>query len=260
MGEKDHYAADREVADRMLAILPDLAMMVRAHQRFVYQAVWHAIARLGIRQFVELGSGVPAMCSMNLHEIAQDVDPTAHVLYVDDDPIVAAHSRALLTSQPAGRVEFLHADIADPGALLNHDLVTSTLDLTQPVALMAVSVLAHFPDALAHHVVSTLLAGLPAGSCLVLGHLTADFNPDGVAAAVAVAREAGITYIPRTHAQVMRFFTGLDPIGPGVVPLLAWTPDTRNGAVSNDRFRDPTGVNYWVGVGRRRSLVPPGAT
>jgi hypothetical protein len=262
-GEKDYFQVDQKLAEEMTGFLPDLPMMARANRRFVFLTVWHLMTELGIRQFAELGAGMPRSVNLNLHEIAQDIDPSARVLYLDDDPIVAAHYRALVsdTGTQAGRVEFLSADAADPGAILNNPVATDTLDLSQPVALMLVSVLEQFPHAVAHHIVTTLLAGLPPGSYLVASHLTADFNPDAVTKVAAAAKRGGITSTPRTRRQVTRFFTGLDLLEPGVVPLLSWKPgDGKSGAVKVAMGNQATRVHYWVGIGRRRPIAPSGVS
>ena len=254
LGEKDNHWADREAAEKMISALPDVRMMARANRWFMFHAVCHVLREFGIRQFIDIGAGMPTTCYPNVHEVAQDGDPTARVTYVDNDPLVAAHIRALHTSHPAGRVEFLAADAADPGTVLNDPVVTGTLDLSRPVALLMVSVLMHFPDAAAHHIASTLVAGLPAGSCVVITHPTADFDPNAMSRFAAAAQESGITYIPRTHAQVHRFFTSLDMTAPGVVPLLAWTPHPAD-APDSPFSREVRSIHYWAGVGRRRPLA-----
>jgi hypothetical protein len=269
-GEKNYSRADRDLAEEMTALLPDLPRMARANRRFMYLAVWHLMTELGIRQFAEVGSGMPRSVHLNLHDMAQAIDPAARVLYIDNDPVVAAHYDALAggAGTATGRVEFLAADVSNSGAILNDPVTTATLDLSQPVALMFVSVLEHFPDAIAHHSVTTLLAGLPAGSCVVLSHLTADFAPQAVGELTAAGRRHGITYLPRTRAQVARFFAGLDMQEPGVVPVLRWKPDggaTMPASQGSRRIRgsgvgyhhqaiSPSGGHYWVGIGRRQLL------
>jgi hypothetical protein len=266
LGGKDNYEVDRAVADKMLAVQPKLPMMARANRRFLFLAVRHVVAQLGVTQFLDIGAGLPTACSV--HEVAQDVDPTARVVYVDNDPQVAAHARALLrvSATAAGRVEFVTADATDPGSIMNHPDVTGTLDLSRPVALLLVSVLMAFPDAVAYPVVATLLAGLAPGSCVVISHPTGDFEPDVVAEVVAVARkEGGICYVPRSRPQVERFFTGLDLIPPGITDLLSWQPRPAvadSGVLRPPEVAGPDGLSpaersvyYWAGVGRRRSTV-----
>lgn len=268
--ETDHRRADQDVADDTIMFRPDLPMIAQANSRFVSLAAWYLMVNLGIRQFLNVEYAGPRSVNLDLHNVVQDIDPTARVLYVANEPSVDGDHNAQLAGAgtPTGRVEYLLADATDPGALLNHPTMASTLDVYRPVALMLVSVLAHLPDAVAHHVVSTLLAGLPAGSCVVISHLTADFNPEAVVKAAAAAQRGGITYIPRTRGQITRFFTGLDLIEPGVVPLLTWESATHpagraaiDSAVDagEQRYRtlDAMSVDYWAGIGRRRSLAPP---
>jgi O-methyltransferase involved in polyketide biosynthesis len=266
LGGKDNYEVDRAVADKMLAVQPKLPMMARANRRFLFLAVRHVVARLGITQFLDVGAGLPTACSV--HEVAQDLDPTARVLYVDNDPQVAAHAHALLraSSTAAGQVVFVTADATDPGSIINHPDVTSTLDLSRPVALLLVSVLMAFPDAVAYSVVSTLLAGLAPGSCVVISHPTGDFAPDVMAEIVAVAHKAGgIRYVPRSRAQVERFFTGLDLVAPGITDLMSWQPTPAVPESATLRPPEVTGpdglspaarsVYYWAGLGLRRPTI-----
>ncbi|MCO1658978.1 SAM-dependent methyltransferase [Pseudonocardia humida] len=244
LGGKDNFAADRDAGDAMIARLPGLPAMTRANRDFLGRAVRHLVRTHGVRHFLDIGSGIPT--SRNVHEIAQAADPGARVVYVDDDPVVAAHSRALLTGAEAGRTAFVHADATDPAAVLAAPAVAELLDRAEPVALMVVSVLMYFPDDTAHRIVDTLLAALPPGSFLTVSHPTADFDPAVVAQAVAAARRSGLTYITRTRAEVEAFFAGTDPVEPGVVPLLAWRPD------GGTAPPDPHGVYYWAGMARRR--------
>lgn len=266
LGGKDNYAIDRAVADKMLAVQPMLPLMARANRRFLFLAVRHVVANLGITQFLDIGAGLPTACSV--HEVAQDIDPTVRVVYVDNDPQVATHAAALLrTSATAtGRVVSVTADATDPGSIINHPDVSGTLDLSRPVALLLVSVLMAFPDAVAYSVASTLLAGLAPGSCLVISHPTGDFEPDVMAEVVAVARKEGdIRYVPRTRAQVERFFTGLDLVPPGITDLLSWRPQPPVRAAATLCPAEVTGpdglkpaahsVHYWVGLGRRRATI-----
>ncbi len=244
IGGKDNFAADRRAADAMMTQVPDLPTMMRANRQFLHRAVRHLVADLGLRQFLDIGSGIPTAC--NVHQVAQDVDQDARVVYVDNDPVVAAHSRALLTSARPGSTAFIHADAADPAAILADPVLTDTLDLTEPVALMLVSVVMYFDDPTARTLIDSVLDVLPPGSCLALSHPTADFAPDVVGRAVEAARHGGLTYLPRTQEQVTALFAGLDLVEPGVVPMLAWRPDEVRGPRRDDRS-----VYYWAGVGRK---------
>jgi SAM-dependent methyltransferase len=243
LGGKDNFRADRRAADAMIAQLPGLPAMTRANRDFLHRAVDHLVHGAGVRQFLDIGSGIPT--ARNVHEIALTADPTARVVYVDNDPVVAAHSRALLTGAAPGSTAFVEADATDPAALLADPALTDTLDLSEPVALMLVSVLVHFPDRTAHDVVASLLAALPPGSHLVISHPTTDFAPEAAAQAVAAARRNGLTYVPRSRDEVAALFAGTTPVEPGIVPLLAWRPAPALAAP------DPRSAYYWAGVARR---------
>jgi O-methyltransferase involved in polyketide biosynthesis len=266
LGGKDNYEVDRAVADKMLAVQPNLPAMARANRRFLFLAVRHVVANLGITQFLDVGAGLPTACSV--HEVAQDIDPAARVVYVDNDPQVAVHASALLqaSATATGKVVAVTADATDPGSIINHPDVTGTLDLSRPVALLLVSVLMAFPDAVAYSVVSTLLAGLAPGSCVVISHPTGDFEPDVMAEIVAVAQKEGdIRYVPRSRAQVERFFTGLDLVPPGVTDLLSWRPRPAvraAGTLCPPEVTGPDGLSpaalsvyYYAGLGLRRASV-----
>ena len=250
LGGKDNYEADREVAGEMIKALPGLPAMTLTGERFRFRAVRY-LAGCGTRQFLDLGVGLPGGRRMPVHEIAQEVEPAARVVYVDDDPLVAAHCRAVLvtTSTAAGRAAFVRADIGSPTRLLDDPELTEVLDLRRPVAVLATVVLACFDDDTAGEIVATLLGALPAGSHLVVGHPSADVEPDAMHRAMAAARGAGLPLRPRTRERVTALLDGLELVEPGVVPPFAWRP-----AVGGDRVvaawarrRAPC----WVGVGRK---------
>ncbi len=259
LGGKDNYAVDREAAEAMITQIPTAPMMAKANRAFLFRAVSHLVGDLGITELLDIGSGIPTM--FNVHEVAQTIAPSARVVYVDKDPVVAAHSRALLASHPQGRTAFITADATEPAAILADPVLPATLDLSRPVALMLISVLMYFDDTTVTNILSTLVAALPAGSYLTISHPTADFDPTGVGEAVAGARRAGLTYIPRTRTQVDALFAGLDPCEPGVVPMLSWRPERQpprlsaRGQVTSigPTHLDPRSVYYWVGMAR----VPP---
>ena len=239
IGGKDNYAADRELAASMTAQMPDLPVMLRANRDFLVRAVAHLARDRGVRQFLDVGSGIPT--SPTVHEVAQEVDPRSRVVYVDNDPIVLAHSRALLISSPEGRTAFVAGDAHDPEAILADPAVFGTLDRTRPIALLLVSVLMYFDDAAAHHLVATLLGALPPGSHLVISHPTSDFDPETSKRAADAGLAGGIVYHNRSGAEVERFFAGLELVEPGVVPLLGWRPPIEH--------PDPPRVLYWAGMG-----------
>jgi len=244
LGGKDNFPADRELAELMIQAIPNMRAMAAANRAFLSRAVRYLVGEAGIRQFLDLGTGIPT--SPNVHEVAQATAPDTRVVYVDNDPIVLAHARALLTSQDAGETAFIMADLRQPGSILDHPTLTATLDLRQPVAVLAVGVLMYFRDSdrpNPFEMVATMLAPMPSGSYLALTTPTPDFNPEETAKAVAAAEAAGITLVPRSKAEVERFFTGLELVDPGVAPMLAWRPD--------EPPADPESAYYWAGVARK---------
>ncbi|MFC4951066.1 SAM-dependent methyltransferase [Pseudonocardia sp. GCM10023141] len=238
---KNHYRADRAAAEAMTEQLPALRRMVRANRTFIGATVRHLVIGCGVRQFLDIGSGFPTAAG-SVHDVAQGIDSRARVVYVDNDPIVAAHARALLIGEPAGKAVFVEGDARDPKVLLADPDVFGTLDRSEPIAVMLTSVLAHFTDEHAHELVRTVLDVLPAGSYLTISHPTADFDPTAVTGAAVAAEEAGLSYRPRSRVEVAEFFTGLDLVAPGVVPMLAWRPPPHAPA-------DVRSVHYWVGMG-----------
>lgn len=255
LGGKDNYAADRALADAIAQQIPTISTMARANRAFLGRAVRYLVAEAGIRQFLDIGTGIPT--AGNTHEVAQAVDPTARVLYVDNDPIVLAHARALMTSTPQGRTDYIQADLHDPRAILADPAVAATLDLDEPVALMLVAVLMYFRDSDdPQGIVATLLDALPAGSHLVISHPTADFNPDAMAGVVVAAEHGGIPFVPRSRAETAALFGGSELVEPGVVPVLAWRPEAHRpeGVAPGpgaDTPVDPHSAYYWAGIGRK---------
>ena len=244
LGGKDNFAADRALGDAMVHAIPTLPAMARANRAFLGRAVRYLTTELGVRQFLDIGPGIPAAGST--HEVAQELAPESRVLYVDHDPLVLAHARALMTSSSVGQTEFIMADVQQPEKILADPALPRTLDLDQPVALLLVAILMYFHD---HEdpqgMVKTLLDGLPSGSYLVVTHPSADFDPEAVQGAVDAATAAGITLVPRSRQGVESFFTGLELVEPGVVPLLAWHPDE---SIAGE---DPETVWYYAGIGRK---------
>ena len=224
LGGKDNFAADRAAAQAGLAANPNSRIPPRENRAFLRRVVRYLARDAGISQFLDIGTGIPT--SPNVHEIAQDADPQARVVYVDNDPIVLAHARALLTSGPVGKTAYIDADVRNVGRILHSAELRQTLDMNRPVGLLLLAVL-HFiadeddPWDLA----ARLLAELPAGSYLALSHLTGDFDPAAWEGVAAVYRRSGVTMQVRPLAAVERFFTGLDLLDPGVVSLPRWRPD-----------------------------------
>jgi hypothetical protein len=243
LGGKDNYAADRVLGDAVIEVVPSTRTAVRANRAFLGRAVLYLTGEAGIRQFLDIGTGIPA--AANVHEVAQTAAPESRVLYVDNDPIVLAHARALMTSHPAGATAFIQADLREPHGILADPELRATLDLGRPVALMLIAVLHFLTDQenpLA--IVAELIDALPSGSYLTISHLTADFDPQEAAAGRAAGQRSGVTYVPRSRAEVAEFFTGLDLVDPGVVPLLAWRPD--DGTPEN-----PAEVRIYGAMGRK---------
>ena len=226
LGGKNHFAADREAAERALHGMPSGRIAARENRKFLGRAVRYLAGQAGIRQFLDLGSGLPT--TDNVHEVAQRITPDAHVVYVDNDPMVLTHARALLTSTPEGRTAYIDADVRDPGAILNNPAIHGVLDFGEPVALMMVALLHFFPDEdKPGKIVSRLLDAMPAGSYVVATSLTAEHDPEGVDRAVRAYRDAGLPVAPRDADDFARVaFQNLTMVSPGVVLLPDWRPDT----------------------------------
>ena len=220
LGGKDNYAVDREAAAEVEHHYPAVGVMARANRDFMHRSVHWLAAEAGIDQFLDIGTGIPT--EPNLHQIAQQVIPDARVVYVDNDPIVLAHARALLTSQE-GRTAYVDADVRRVRDILEAPSLHATLDLSRPVALTMIALMHFVPDtAGAHECVAALLAALPPGSYLAVSQATADFDPIAIGEAVRIYTQHGMTPQVRSHAEFSRFFTGLELVAPGVVPPHRW--------------------------------------
>ncbi|MET9253112.1 SAM-dependent methyltransferase [Streptomyces sp. NPDC003717] len=223
LGGKDHYPADRNAAAAGLAANPRGYLDVRHNRDFLRRAVTALAEEDGIRQFLDIGTGLPT--AENVHQIAQRTAPDSRVVYVDNDPVVLAHARALLTSGPEGRTDYIDADLRSADRILEQ--AARTLDFDRPIALCLVAILHFVPDEEAYPVVRELIDALPAGSRLVLSHVTDDLNPENVRAVQRTYTERGFTFVLRSHKDVERFFTenGLEVAAPGVVPVHHWRQD-----------------------------------
>jgi SAM-dependent methyltransferase len=243
LGGKDNFPADRALGDAIAEQVPTIRTMVRGQRAFLGRAVRWLTAEAGIRQFLDIGTGIPS--AGNVHEVAQGIAPEARVLYVDNDPIVLAHSRALVPGTHTGTVEFIQADLREPEAILADPAVAKTLDLGQPVGLVLVGIMHHLRDADdPHRILATLLDPLASGSYLVLSQSSQDFDPEAMARLAAVSEQGGIPNVPRTLAETEAFFAGLELVEPGLVPLAAWRPDPGTG-------QDPRSVYAYGGVARK---------
>ncbi|MEV5707753.1 SAM-dependent methyltransferase [Actinoallomurus sp. NPDC052274] len=223
LGGKDNFAADRAAADEIAKHLPTLPISMRANRDFMLRMTRYLVTELGIRQFLDIGTGLPT--SPNLHEVAQGIAPETRVVYVDNDPIVLAHARALLTSSAEGRTAYIDADLRDTKAILDSADLRGTLDLSRPVALTLIAILQFFVDedeALA--VVRSLVAPLAPGSVLALSVVPTAEEESPLAVGVREYRSQGIPMKMRTAAETERFFEGLDLIEPGVVKVTEWHP------------------------------------
>jgi hypothetical protein len=240
LGGKDNFAADRELAEKFQEVEPEVIVGVRANRAFLGRAVHYLAADEGICQFLDIGTGIPT--ADNTHEVAQRAAPTARIVYVDNDPIVLAHARALLASGPEGTTAYIDADLQDTGRIL--EKAAETLDLSQPVALMLIGILHCVPDADdPWGIVARLAGALRAGSYLVISHPASDVNREGMAKGVALMNQAmagEFTFRPRE--QVLRFFDGLDLLEPGLVSMTQWRPGTE---------ASPRPLPVWAGVARR---------
>ena len=226
IGGKDHFAADREVADAALASWPAGRIGLRENRRFLGRAVTYLAAEAGVRQFLDIGSGLPT--AANVHEIAQQADPACRVAYVDNDPMVLSHARALLSSAPEGRTAYARGDLRRPAEILDSQQVRSVIDFSQPVAVILMAVL-HFledtdkPDA----VLGTLLDALAPGSYLAASHMTLEHDPEGVGGGQRAYHRAGLPMRARDADEFASLaFPGLDLVPPGVVLVSEWRPES----------------------------------
>nr|WP_296074844.1 SAM-dependent methyltransferase [uncultured Actinoplanes sp.] len=222
LGGKDNFAADRESGDLLAKSYPAARIAARANRAFLGRAVRHLAADAGIRQFLDIGTGLPT--ADNTHEVAQRVAPDARIVYVDNDPMVMAHARALLTSTPEGETRYLQEDLRNPAKILDR---AEILDLTRPVGLILVAVVHFLADQdEARTVVGTLLDALPSGSHLVMSCATTDFLTPELKANWDESLRTGRSDVhPRTRTQFDEFLAGLEVVDPGVVAVSEWQPD-----------------------------------
>jgi hypothetical protein len=236
VGGKDNFTADREAAEQILDAMPTLRAIAQMSRRFLIDAVHNLAGERGIRQFLDIGTGLPT--ADNTHDVAQRAAPDARIVYADYDPVVLTHAKALLTSTPEGKTDYIQADVRDPEAILS--AAGKTLDFSEPVAVILIFVMHFVLDAeRPYDVVRRLMEPLLPGSYLVMGHAASDIA--GMAAGAGAYNDrvsARIT--PRDRAAVSRFFDGLEMTGPGVVPLAQWF-----GAA------DDGGLQAYCGVGRK---------
>ena len=241
LGGKDNFAADREAAERVLAVSPGLRWRIQANRRFLARAVRYLAEDAGIRQFLDIGTGIPS--ANNTHQVAQEAAPDARIVYVDNDPIVLSHARALLTSGPRGATQYVHGDAREPGPII--ESAAETLDFSQPVALMLIGVLHLIQDSEdPWGLVAWLMAQLPAGSYLAISHPAIDIAPGQAEAQRRYNERVSTPQTLRDRDQVARFFEGLELVEPGLVYVHTWRPGEFDTAPED-------ATSAWGGVARK---------
>jgi hypothetical protein len=230
LGGKDHFAADRAAGDEALKAFPGLISSVRANRAFLARTVRYLAGERGIRQFLDIGTGIPA--SSNTHEVAQSLAPDARVVYVDNDPMVLAHARALLASGPHGTTDYIDADLRDTGKIIEE--AARTLDFTEPVAVMLIAVLHLISEQdNPRQIIDQLMAAVPPGSTLSISHVPNDMHTGAMSdMSDRLNRLLSQPSTYRSHAQVTAFFDGLDLVEPGVTPIQKWRPATAQEAAA----------------------------
>jgi hypothetical protein len=240
LGGKDNFPVDREVGDQILEAFPAIVENARASRAFLARAVRYLAGEAGIRQFLDIGTGLPT--ANNTHEVAQAVAPECRIVYVDNDPIVLTHARALLTSTPEGATAYIDADLRDPDRILQE--AASTLDFSQPIAVMLMGILGHIADDdQARSIVERLMGGVVSGSYLTIND-GSDTSEEVVEAARIWNQSANPTYHLRSPERIARFFDGLELVEPGVVSPPRWRPEPGPSGI-------PAEIDSYCGVGRK---------
>jgi hypothetical protein len=240
LGGKDNFAADRVAGDKALEAYPLLPYSVRSQRAFLVRAVRYLASEAGIRQFLDIGPGIPA--SNNTHEVAQSVAPDSRVVYADNDPVVLLHARALLRSSREGACAYVDADFRDPAKILTE--AAKLLDFTKPAALILIGILQLIPDEDdPYGIIQTLMAALPSGSYLTILHLANDLDNRAVQAASVLNTMSAERRTPRSRDEFARFFTGLELVPPGIVQVNGWRPESAHQASGPGPL--------WVGVARK---------
>ncbi len=243
LGGKDNFAADRAAGEQAIQAYPDIVYSVRANRAFLARTVRYLAGEAGIRQFLDIGTGIPT--ANNTHEVAQDVAPGSIVVYVDNDPVVLTHARALLVSGELGHTHYIDADLRDTGRILAE--AAQTLDFSRPVAIMLMAILQHIDEAEdPYAIVDSLLAAVPPGSYLAISHPAADIETEAMAQMAERLNKLMAEKVTfRTGQQVARFFEGLELVEPGMVRVQEWRP------ASEIEAKSPAAL--WGGVGRKGS-------
>jgi S-adenosyl methyltransferase len=243
LGGKDNYAADRAAVDAVLKVAPEMGFTARANRAFLGRVVRYLAAEAGIRQFLDIGTGIPT--AGNTHQVAQAVAPESRVVYVDYDPVVLAHARALLTSSKTGATQYIDADLRDPATILGQ--AGQLLNFSQPVAVTLLMLLHVIPDSEdPHAIVAKLMDALPSGSYLAVSHLGAELLDQEAREGFQdiVKRMAQQQYIGRDREQMLRFFEGMDLVEPGLVRVEEWRPGPDAGETGRSTL--------WCALGRKR--------
>jgi S-adenosyl methyltransferase len=242
LGGKDNFAADRQAAEAVIAARPSILFDIRANRAFLGRAVRWLAAEAGVRQFLDIGTGIPA--ADNTHQVAQGVAPNSRIVYVDNDPIVLVHARALLTSNAEGATAYLEGDLRQPEPILAG--AAKTLDFEQPIAVLLIGVLHLIADTEdPNGIIATLMAAVPPGSYLALTQPASDINAEVVAeGARRYNQHVSTKQTRRNHAETARFFDGLELVEPGLVQIHRWRPDPNAEGLDRD-------VSAWGGVGRK---------
>jgi hypothetical protein len=241
LGGKDNFAADRAAGEQAIQAYPDIVYSVRANRAFLARTVRYLAGEAGIHQFLDIGTGIPT--ANNTHEVAQDVAPGSNVVYVDNDPVVLTHARALLVSGEQGRTNYIDADLRDTGRILAE--AAQTLDFSRPVAIMLMAILQHIDEAEdPYAIVDSLLAAVPPGSYLAISHPAADIETEAMAQMAERLNKLMAEKVTfRNRQQVARFFEGLELVEPGMVRVQEWRP------ASEIEAKSPAAL--WGGVGRK---------
>ncbi|MFC4493386.1 SAM-dependent methyltransferase [Streptomyces ovatisporus] len=249
LGGKSNYEADRKAGDQVMAVWPGAPVAARTNRAFMHRAGRVLATEYGMDQFLDIGAGIPT--EPNLHQVVQDENPRARIVYVDNDPIVLAHARALMDSSPEGRTAYVHASVTEPQTILQAPELTRTLDFSRPVAMSAVALLHFVPDESDPYAcVAELVDALPSGSALVLSHGTGDFDPEAMKKVAQIYKSGGTEAQARSRAEFARFFEGLDLVEPGIEVPHRWRPDVAGGArigTGQEAVDDAT-VGLWAGV------------
>lgn len=243
LGGKDNYTVDRQAAEAVLHVVPEVRDMARQNRAFLQRVVRYLVGEAGIRQIIDIGTGIPA--AGNVHQVAQQVSLGVRVAYVDNDPIVHVHASALLTGE--GNTSIVLADLRDPAGILAHPKLRELIDFSEPIALLLVAIVHFLPDEpQPGHIIATLRNALPPGSYLALSHGTADFHDNAlVSQAEAIYDGATAPLVLRSHARISGFFDGFDLIEPGLVQVPLWRPDGKP-----LRARELAKIGIYGGVGR----------